>query len=249
MNDIEILEASEYNNSGELLGLDAELGGELSVQLRRMDPVRRVKLLNKMANKRHASRGSRAEMENFFKELPKHIKQELLKGNLRLADMTITSIKKISSKTIKMFETQDSKEVGLRNVSDAKLPKNFAFLVSGITLLQGQLPEAPQGQDPYDEKEAVKAIHFKSIYEVPAIANGEHGLKANKKQIIPEGESNWNFVTDNYHMRPVGFYKLDNPRLIHDDVLIEFTIELGTTLLIPENTYIKTVFHGSGTTP
>ena len=248
MEELDFIEESEFNNAGELLGLDMALDGELSARLRRMEPLRRLKFLNKMS-KKNRSRGSRAEMENFFRELPKHIKQELLQGKLRLADTTIFSVKKITSKTIKMFETQDDKEVGLSNVSNAKLPKNFAFLVSGITMLAGELPIAPEGAQPYDEKEAVKAIKFASIYAFPALANGEHSLKANKKQIIPEGEANWKFVTDNNTMKNLGYYKLDNPRLIQDDVLIEFAVELGTDLLIPANTYLKIVFHGTGTTP
>ncbi|MEM6770599.1 MAG: hypothetical protein AAF597_08460 [Bacteroidota bacterium] len=248
MDELDFLEESEFNNSGELLGLDDALDGELGARMRRMGPMRRMRLMSKLA-KGSRSRGSRAEMENFFRELPKHIRQELRQGKLRLADTTIFTIKKVTPKTIKMFETQDDKETGLSNVSNAKLPKNFAFLVSGITLLAGELPEAPAGEEPYDTNEAVKAIQFWSIYNYPSIANGEHYLKANKKQIIPEGESNWKFVTDNNTMKNLGFYKLDNPRLIQDDVLIEFTIELGTGLLIPENTYLKTIFHGTGTTP
>jgi len=248
MEELEFIEESEFNNSGELLGLDMALDGELSARLRRMGPMRRMKIMSKLG-KKNRSRGSRAEMENFFRELPGHIKRELRQGKLRLADNTIFSVKKITSKTIKMFETQDDKEVGLSNVSNAKLPKNFAFLVSGITMLAGELPVAPDGEDPYDEKEAIKAIQFGSIYEFPALANGEHSLKANKKQIIPEGEANWKFVTDNNTVKNLGFYKLDNPRLIQDDVLIEFTVELGTDLLIPANTYLKIVFHGTGTTP
>lgn len=248
MEELDFIEESEYNNSGELLGLDMALDGELSARLRRMGPMRRMKVISKLG-KRNRSRGSRAEMENFFRELPRHIKQELRQGKLRLADTTIFSVKKISSKTIKLFETQDDKEVGISNVSNAKLQKNFTFLVSGITMLAGELPEAPDGEDPYDEREAMKAIKFGSIYEFPALANGEHSLKANKKQIIPEGESNWKFVTDNNTVKSLGYYKLDNPRLIQDDVLIEFTVELGTDLLIPVNTYLKVVFHGTGTTP
>ena len=74
-------------------------------------------------------------MEKHFRELPAHIKSALAKGELRLADTIVYSIKPVNSKTIKLFETQDVKEVGLRNISNAKLPKNQALLVSGIVLL------------------------------------------------------------------------------------------------------------------
>ncbi len=85
----------------------------------------------------HMSKGSRAEMEKHFKELPAHIREGLKKGELRLADTVIYSIKPALQTTIKMFETQDVQEIGLRNISNAKLPKNQALLVSGIILLAG----------------------------------------------------------------------------------------------------------------
>jgi hypothetical protein len=47
----------------------------------------------------------------------------------------------------------------------------------------------------------------------------------------------------------VGYYKLANPRLIHDDILIEMTIELGSMDGIPANTYIYVGLHGTITTP
>ena len=80
-------------------------------------------------------------MEKFFSQVPAHVQAELKKGGVRLADYTIYSMKPINSKTIKMFEPQDDKEVGVRNISNAKLPKNMVFAVSGIYLLTGTNPE------------------------------------------------------------------------------------------------------------
>src|SRR4051812_25972753 len=114
----------EYNNTGALLGIDGLDGDELLGALRRMNPIARAKTINKLANPGASSRGSRAEMEKHFGELPPNIKEALVKGELRLADNVIYSIKQVSSKTVKMFETQDSKSVGICNVSNAKLPKN-----------------------------------------------------------------------------------------------------------------------------
>ena len=126
----------EYNNQGALLGIEGIDDNELLGALRRMNPIQRMKTVTKMTSTAQ-SKGSRAEMEKFFGELPPHIKEGLARGELRLADSTIYSIKPVNSKTIKLFETQDDKEIGLRNVSNAKLPKNQAFLVSGIFLLAG----------------------------------------------------------------------------------------------------------------
>ena len=233
---------SEYNNVGDLMGIDDALLGEISELMGRMNPVDKVKMMKKLSSKPAQSRGSRAEFEKFFKEVPDNVKQGLINGDLRLADYTLYSIKLVNSKTVKMFETQDDKEIGLRNVSNAKLPKNFVFLVSGIYLLVGEADNA-------DNKESIKAIRFGSADLYPAIANGEFSLKANKKQIIPEGSIVRKFLTDNNHFMQMGYYKLDNPRLIKDDELIEFVVELGTLTNINNKTFIYVGLDGTGTTP
>jgi hypothetical protein len=238
---LEILEGvEEYNNIGGLLGLDGLDGDELLGALRRMNPIARQKTINKLASTGAASRGSRAEMEKHFNDLPAHIKEGLAKGELRLADTVIYSIKNVNSKTIKMFETQDDKEIGIRNVSNAKLPKNQALLVSGIVLLTGVSADAT--------KDKVMATTFNGLEAIPAIANGEFSLKSNKKQIVPETSNNV-FKTNNMHNVPVGYYKLANPRLIHDDILMEMTIELGTMEGIVANAQIFVGLHGTITTP
>lgn len=230
----------EYNNQGALLGIDGMDGDELLGALRRMHPIKRAKTINKLANTGAPSRGSRAEMEKHFGELPSYIKESLVKGDLRLADSIIYSTKPVSSKTIKMFETQDTKEIGLTNISGAKLPKNQVFLCSGITLLAGTAASA--------SKDDIMSTNFGGIETFPAIVSGEIDLKANKKQILPE-TSCYIHKTANNHMRPIGYYKLSNPRLIMDDVLIELTLQLGTNTGIQANTYVFAALHGTITTP
>lgn len=230
----------EYSNAGALIGIEGIDDNELLGALRRMNPIKRQRTINKMSSTGAASKGSRAEMEKFFGELPPHIKEALARGELRLADSTIYSIKPVTSKTIKMFETQDDKEIGLRNVSNAKLPKNQAFLVSGIYLLAGTSADGT--------KDKIISTEFKGLENFHSIANGEFSLKSNKKQIVPE-TANTVFKTSAYHQVPLGYYKLANPRLIQDDILIEMTIELGTMEGIPANTYIFAGLHGTITTP
>jgi len=238
--EIETIENSEFNNVGALLGIDGnEPNNELLGALRALPPIRRQMAINKLTSP-ISSRGSRAEMEKHFRELPSHIRAELAKGNLRLADALIYSIKPVTSKTIKMFETQDDKEIGLRNISNAKLPKNQAMLVSGIILLAGVSADAT--------KDAIMATAYAKLEDFPAIANGESNLKANKKIIMPETSNNF-FKTAGISTMPVGYYKLANPRLIHDDIQIEFTVELGTMKGILDNTQIFVGLHGTITTP
>jgi hypothetical protein len=237
---LDLLEGIEdYNNVGALLGLDGN-DEDLLGALSRMNPIQRLKTMNKIANTGGQSKGSRAEMEKHFKDLPEHIRAGLSKGDLRLADTVIYSIKKVDSKTIKMFESQDDKEVGIRSISNGKLAKNQAMLVSGIILLAGVSVDA--------SKDKIIATDFGKLETFPAIANGEFSLKANKKQIVPETSNNV-FKTTNMHNVPVGYYKLANPRIIQDDLSIEFTIDLGTTDGIPAFTYVYLGLHGTITTP
>ena len=233
----------EYNNAGALLGLNDEnneLVGEIVNALQKMNPIQRAKTVNKITAPAMPSKGSRAEMEKHFGELPEHIKEGLKKGELRLADTIIYSIKKVGSKTIKMFETQDDKEIGLRNVSNAKLPKNQCLLVSGIILLAGIAAD--------ETKDKIMATKFDFVEEFPAIINGEFSLKSNKRQIVPD-TGNRVFATKNFTLVQAGYYKLSNPRLISDDVLIEMTIELGTMEGLDKNTHIWAGLHGTITTP
>lgn len=238
---LELLDGTEqYNNAGALLGLDGAEGEELLGALRRMNPIARQRKINQLANPGVMSKGSRAEMEKHFGELPAHIKAALAKGELRLADTIVYSIKPVNSKTIKLFETQDVKEVGLRNVSNAKLPKNQALLVSGIFLLASIPADATPDK--------VMGSKFIQLEDFPAIANGEFSLKANKKVIIPE-TSIAAFKTTNMHALPLGYYKLANPRLIHDDILIEFTVDLGSMEGLDPKTQLYVGLHGTITTP
>lgn len=230
----------EYNNSGALLGIDGPETEELLGALRRMNPIQRMRMLNKVAGGVPASKGSRAEMEKHFNELPQHIKGGLMKGDLRLADTIIYSIKPVNSKTIKMFETQDDKEVGLRNISNAKLPKNQALLVSGIFLLACVPADLT--------KDKVIGSKFEGIEDFAAIANGEFSLKSNKKIIMPE-TINTIFKTKTMNTVPVGYYKLANPRMIHDDILVEATIDLGSMEGLDPKTHLYVGLHGTITTP
>jgi hypothetical protein len=236
------IENTEYNNAGVLFGVGEDgVTEELLGALRQMNPIKRAKVVGKLTAPPIPSKGSRAEMEKHFVEVPAHVKDQLKKGDLRLADTIVYSIKPVSSKTIKMFESQDAKEVGLRTISEARLPKNAVLLVSGIILIAGVAAS--------DTKDDQMRTAFAKLEAIPALANGEFSLKANKKIIVPEGTSNKVFCTENFHGVPLGYYKLSNPRLIHDDVSIEFTVELGTTTGVAANTQLFVGLVGTITTP
>lgn len=232
---------SEYNNAGELLGVDTALGGGFLSYLSGMNPVQKAAAISRVTKSLPPSIGSRAEFEKFFRELPDEIREKLIKGDLRLADYSIRAIKHITSKTVKMFETQDQKETGILSIAQAKLPKGSVLVVSAISMLAG-VPTAL-------ETDKVKATNFRSIVNYPALANAEFSLKANKKQIVPEGRPTRCFVTDNNHNIQLGISKLHNPRLIRDEEQIEFVIELGTMEGLDANTHIQVELLGTITTP
>ena len=114
------------------------------------------------------------------------------------------------------------------------------MLVSGIYMLQG----IAGSQD----TDALKITTFDSIASIGAFANGEFKLKANKKQLVSD-TSNRNFITTGFSQVPNGFYKLANPRLIHDDIDIEFEIELGTISGVDQNAVIMVGLVGTATIP
>jgi hypothetical protein len=231
---------SEYSNAADLL-TDSEFGSQLMGILNGLDPIARQQAISKITSKPVASQGSRAEFEKFFKEFPDNIKTGLLDGSLRLADHIIYSIKPVNgSKTVKMFETQDMKEVGLRNISNGRLPKNSAFLLSGIYLLQGIA--ATTGVDD------VKSTVYDEIDAKATFMTGECTLKANKKQIISD-LSLRAFCTEGLNLVPKGYYKLANPRPIADDVDIEFDIDLGTVTGVDAKAYLFLGLQGTITIP
>ena len=234
---------AEYNNFGELMGLDLEANeAELSAKLSRLPTVKRLQFMKKIMPPHIPSRGSRAEMEKHFGSLPEETRRLLRIGKMRLGDSLIYSVKPVNgTKTVKMFEPQDDKNVGFSNIANAKLPKNEALLVSGIYLLVGIVQAANPASPTPDE---IKATRFVDVDTVPAIANGEWSFAVNSVQYV-KNSSNRVFVTGSNTTRDMGYYKLDNPRPLEPDTEIEFTVELPTTLNIPANAYIYVGLDGT----
>lgn len=231
---------TEYINAVNLIGMDDEEASiELLGELNKLNPVDRHVALKKL-NTNTPSQGSRVEFEKHFIELPPHIRELLLEEKLRLADMLIYAIKPLTGHVTKMFREQDIIKLGVSNISKSRLPKNMALLVSGIYLLQGQADSL--------EEEALIQTKFTSIESIGAIVNGEITFKVNKKDLLTPGHSNRSFIGGT-HKSPIGYHKLDNPRLVLDDTEIELNIELGTIKDIPPNTVLFAGLHGTATIP
>lgn len=240
-NTVSNLLETEYINAADLIGLDDEEKGEqLSAELRRMNPVKRQEHVKKLITTKIPSQGSRLEFEKHFVELPLHIREQLAQNKLRLADMLIYAIKPVTGKVTKMFREQDIVQLSISNISKSRLPKNMALLVSGICLLQGQALSL--------DAEDLMQVKLSSIESVAAIVNGEISFKVNKKDLLTPGHNNRSFIGGT-SKAPIGYHKLDNPRLIPDDTVIELDIELGTIKGIPANTVLFAGLHGTATIP
>lgn len=174
------------------------------------------------------------------------VAEGIKEGRLMLADAAYYSIKKAGGKAnINMFETQDSKEIGITNVTQTKLPKDRLFLCHRIMLLastiEGDLPDSE-----LELKKVMKTADFDTIKKVAGLQNGVYTFMANKKIIIDERPLQ-EFITDNNFRTNLGTYYLENPRFIRDDEEFEFTIDVGED--VPEKTLIKVLLAGTSTVP
>lgn len=167
-------------------------------------------------------------------------------GRLQLADTAYYSIKFAGNKAnIDMFETQDAKQTGITNVTQAKLQKDRLFLCNRIILLAAEI----EGDLPPNDsqlKKVIKQTNFDSIKKVAGLQNGVFSLVANKKIIIDERPMQ-EFATDGNTTLNLGTYFLESPRFIRDDEEFEFNIELGDDA--PAKALIKVVLAGTATVP
>lgn len=246
---------------------------------------------NSMLNK-----GSRAEFLAFAstREVPDSVKAGLESGKLKLADMMIYSIRLVDGKTVKMFQTQDSKEIGLRNIDRARLPKQQTLLVSGIQLLAAWTFKEGTGTSAIraDDEGLAKLAKFYPLdtyFKQPALVGRNAGgavttvmeeettaltstagvvmideayspfsgletgvftFRSNRTDLI--SEMPLTVFKENHSLLPKGYYKLDNPRLIQDDVEIEFELQLGEEVEADndnEAVWVLVGLHGTGTIP
>lgn len=246
---------------------------------------------NPMLNK-----GSRAEFLAFAatKEVPDAVKAGLESGKLKLADMMIYSIRLVDGKTIKMFQTQDTKEIGLRNIDRARLPKQQTLLVSGVQILAAWTQKTGTGTsavkandeglakmakfyaiDTYFKQAALVGRNATSIVTIvnedenialtstagvvmideafspfSGLETGVFTFRSNRTDLI--SEMPLSVFKQNRGLMPYGYYKLDNPRLIQDDVEIEFELQLGEEVEADndnEAVWVMLGLHGTGTIP
>ena len=236
-------------NQPVLLGID---DAELGKLIKKQGPAVKKQLSTPSA----AAKGSRGEM---FEKLPliedKEITKELGRRRKHIADCVI-SISKLatsngdSTTNIKMITDGDNKVVGLSDLNFGRFEKDEYFLLSGISLLGG-VAKTPNAA-------GVQSCRYGELPDV--VLNGIFELKANGKtlnrimscEIFRTFQSKevdhtadkyaygYSVGTNSPHFN---YHKLDNPKLIDPQQLIEMNIT--TAAATEQNAALKLILWGS----
>lgn len=232
--DVDNVLESEFGNLMELAGVDTDTYQSLMGQIKKLPPEKRVKAAQKLMNSTPITlqRGSRYEMEIRFGQLPKEIREGLLKKRLQLVDQRFYVVKEITSKSsIDMVQGTDQKAVGLANWSNAKLEKDSWFIICGLKAL-------------YDVNPEKDTADFDII--PPFIRNGEFELEAGGKKLLPLQDAE-KFNTKNRTDIEIGSFPLENAKIIEPQVEIKmpfkFSASAGATTCWLRVTFIGTVVH------
>jgi len=226
---------SEYDNIADLMGIDTD-GGDLLGRIARLPKDRQGAALKRLIRGSSVTVGdnnSRKELEKKFAQLPREIKEGLIKKRLQLVDTRFYIVKDIAGKlTIDVFQGTDNKNVGLGNIANQKLEKDNWFIVSAIRMLYG---ESPAGKESAD---------FTTL--PPVILNGEFELEAGQKKIVGL-ITNEVFDTRNKTDVSIGYYKLDSTKIIEPQVEIKMPVKFA--LAANPNSFLKVVFIGTSVVP
>jgi hypothetical protein len=224
---------------GDITASDLDLMGamtdeELLGALERATPPERKAFLQRIKKPKIVPSGksnSRGEFEDRMHLLPQEIQNGLAKKNLQAVDAAYYVTKNISdNKIIKMLKDDDTKIVGISNVSGAKFEKGNIMLLSGIILLASVGVVKPE----------------EGVYDVltPFLRNGEFEFKANGTTLIPI--TSCEVFNSTGTIRQKGLFKLDNPKMIYDQQSMELNVEWGSN--VPDNCFMKVILLGTAVT-
>lgn len=231
MNELEMLMESEFGNTSDLLGLDTESYQSLMGVIKKLPPTQQIKAVQKIAKNVPVAlkRGSRNEMELRFGQLPKEIREGLLKKRLQLVDQRFYVVKEITSKSsIDVIVGTDQKAVGLANIANGKLEKDNWFILTAIKIGY-----------------AISATKESAEFGLPTafIKNGEFELEAGNKKLLPAIDAEV-FNTTTRSDIEIGVFELQNPKLIEPQVEIKmpfkFAASAGASVCWLKITFIGT---------
>lgn len=232
----EDLLGGEYDNAADLMGINME--GDLLGQIARLPKEKQgpaIKAILRSNKRPPISMGeaiSRQEFEQKFMQLPKEIREGLMKKRLQLCDTRFYVVKDVSAKnSIDQLQGTDVKNIALGNLASQKIEKDNWFLLSALRLTY-----------------AVSAAKETALFDLlpPFIMNGEFELEAGNKKIVGLID-NEVFDTRNRTDVPVGYYKLHSTKVIEPQVEIKMPIKFGAAA--PANAWLKLVLIGSSVIP
>jgi len=225
----------EYSNVADLLG-DSTDFGEMLGRISRLPKDQQGKAIASLVKRPDSTvvgNSSRVEFEKKFRQLPKDIREGLLKKRLQLADTRFYTIKDVAAKnSIDMIQGTDNKNVGLGNLANAKLEKDNWFILSAIRLVYA---ESAGG---------MLVADFTHI--PPVVRNGEFELEAGNKKLVGL-ISNEVFNTVGRTDLQVGFYKFDSVKVIEPQVEIKMPIKFAAAT--GASTFLKVEFIGTSVIP
>jgi len=224
---------------GEITNSDLDLMGamtdeELLGALEAANPQQRKAFLQRIKKPKIVASGksdSRGEFEQRINLLPREIQQGLASKNLQAVDAAYYVTKSVSgNKIIKMLKDDDTKIVGISNISGGKFEKGNVMLLSGIVIMASVgVVKGEEGN--YDVLPSI-------------IRNGEFEFKANGTTIVPI--TSLEVFNTNGTTRQRGYYKLDNPKMIYDQQSMELNLEWGSNAAA--DTFVKAILIGTAVT-
>lgn len=237
--------------AGLIEGLDT--GNEESLNGRR---IMRFKGIKKPANVASVVAGaqlvnptSRTELTKRLGTVSKNIQDGLMNGSRQSVDTHFMIIKPIAGqKSVRVFDYSDDKTVGFCQIHQGQLQKEEVMVLTSLTILMGTHTEA------ITTPEAAAAAKWEEIGTF--LKNGTMEFKADNKSIIPEmscevfggsvsvidAVNGIGFSHGNGN-KPVGLYRLDNPKMLPTQTALDLQLNWGITA--PNFTALKVILHGS----
>lgn len=239
MDNLKALVDGEYDNYPSMTGINTDGVQELLGKISKLPKDQQSKAVKNLLKRRGAPAGignSRYEMEQKLDQLPKEILDGLVNKRLQLADTRFYVVKDISGKnSIDVFQGTDQKGVGLGNLANQKLEKDNWLLVFGIIMRYGVGGGGGAG---------ASAVDFSHI--VPIIRNGEFELEAGNKKLVGLTDCT-NFDTRERQDVPIGFWKIDNTKIIEPQVEIKMPVKF--TAAAEVNTFLRVSLIGTSVIP
>ena len=241
---------------GEIIENPTVLLGIDDTELGRLVKKQASTIKKQVANPSSASRGSRGEMMDKISLIEdKEIARDLGKHRRHIADSVIAISKLATSNgdptsNIKMITDGDNKVVGLSDLNFGRFEKDEYFLLSGISLMGGIAKTANNA--------GVQGCRYGELPD--SVLNGIFELKANGKTLnriiscevfrtfqsreVDHTADKYGFAYSVTVNTPhFNYHKLDNPKLIDPQQLIEMNIT--TAVATEQNTALKLILWGS----